>query len=71
MAAIDWQKKPAIPRRPWCDKCKGSGICREKPRKGPYRKCTCGRLPNATAFLKLTNQDALTKRLTELKTKGW
>jgi len=71
MAAIDWQKRPAIPTKPYCGKCKGSGIYRERSRRGAYHKCSCGRLPNATAALKLTKQDVLLKRLSELKTKGW
>jgi hypothetical protein len=70
MAEVDWRKQPAIERRPYCSSCRGTGICRNG-KSGPYLRCNCGRMPNATASLKLANQEKLNKRFAEIKTKGW
>jgi len=56
--------------RPFCNKCFGRAIFRNKKTKR-WENCTCGRLPNSTNSLKLQKQEDLDKRLEALKQKGW
>jgi len=61
---------------PWCRKCYGKGIHRATlgAKAGPYVRCDCGRLPNATSARKLADQARKEERLIELQSKqgkGW
>jgi hypothetical protein len=57
-------------RKPFCPRCFGRGIFRNK-KTSRWERCYCGRLLRCTEELKLQKQADLDARLEELKVKGW
>jgi hypothetical protein len=54
----------------WCLLCRGMGIMRASNSRR-WVACICGRLVNSKGAWKLAKQDALDKRLVEVKEGKW
>jgi hypothetical protein len=59
----------------WCKVCYGRGVMRVRvggtTRLGAYVRCVCGRLPDSRGQKLMADQEALQKRLEEVKRGTW